>query len=82
MGGNQESFMLRNSVFAEKMENELKDFKIGWDAGIQDKLPWLINWPKLEKEKELKRAAPTLKKWIKKWKAERLIKDNDNLSLS
>ena len=41
----QETHMLRSSDISKSLKNELQGFKIGWDAGIQEKLQWLINWP-------------------------------------
>ena len=67
--------MLYSSEFVTALENDLKGFKIAWDAGLPfDSKPWLISWPKLTSEKKImKFATVDLKKWIKKWKSQRYV---------
>ena len=70
--------MLRNSELVDALENDLKGFKIAWDSGIQLETPWLAKWPKLTKEKQIKEfACEDLKKWIKKWKCERYVREKN-----
>ena len=74
----KESYMLKNSELVDALENELKGFKIAWDSGIQLETPWLVQWPKLTKEKKIREfACEDLKMWIKELKTERFVKRLD-----
>ena len=64
--------MLRNSELVQALENDLKGFKICWDAGIQFKAHWLAPWPKYQIECEIrKHASEEFKKYLRMWKIQR-----------
>ena len=67
--------MLYNSELVAKLENELKGYKIAWDAGLPfDSKEWLISWPRLTLEKKILAIADDdLKQWIHKWKSQRCV---------
>ena len=65
--------MLYNSELVTKLKNDLRGYKVAWDAGVPfDQHDWLIGFPKLSIERRIKAVAcDDLLKWIHKWKSQR-----------